>query len=250
MKDLVLEKAGLSPNEVKVYKALLELGSSLAGKLSEKAGIHRRASYDVLNRLIDKGLVGFVIKNNIKYYKAANPERIINYLEEQKQEIDRKKKDVQKIIPELTQAFKTKKSPVDAEIFIGKEGVKTVMENILRQKKEWLTIGSTGKGPKIFPYYAKHHAKSRIKLKIRRKVLSATTQDGIKHAERLKKQGLIQVKFLSKNIKQVSTIWMYGDFVAIILVSTDKPVCFQINNKEIAASFREYFEWLWNIAKK
>jgi len=251
MNNLVLEKAGLSPNEVKVYKALLELGSSLAGKISEKAGIHRRATYDALSRLIEKGLVGFVIKNNIKYYNATNPERILTYLEEQKQEIDRRKKDVEQIIPELTQAFKSVKGEVDAEIFVGREGLKTIMENILREKKEWLTIGSSGKGPTVLSYYSEHFAKRRIKLKLKRKVLSAATPEGKEYAERLKKQGLTQVKFLPNNIRQVATIWIYGDHVAIIPTrDLEKPVCFQIKHKDTADSFREYFEWLWNMAKK
>jgi len=250
MKDLVLEKAGLSPNEVKVYKALLKLGSTLAGKLSEKAGIHRRAAYDALNRLIEKGLASFVIKNNIKYYNATNPDRLLTYLEEQKQSIDRIKTDVKKVIPELIQAFKNSKSEVDAEIFAGKEGLKTVMENILRQKKEWLTIGSTGRGVIVLPYYSKHFGKRRLKLGLKRKVLSAVTKEGKEHAARLKKQGLAQVKFLPKNIKQVSTIWIYGDYVDIIIPEIDNLVCFQIKSKEIASSFREYFEWLWGVAKK
>ncbi len=251
MKDLVLEKAGLSPNEVKAYKALLELGSTLAGKLSEKAGMHRRAAYDALNRLIEKGLVGFVIKNNIKYYNATNPERILTYLEEQKQEIDRKKHDVEEIIPELSRAFKSVKNEVDAEIFMGAEGLKTVMENVLREKKEWLTIGSSGKGPIALPFYITHFARKRTRLKIQRKILVAFTPEGRKYAEELRKQKLVQIRFMPRNIRQVVTIWVYGDFVTIIPTrDLNKPVCFQIKHKDTADSFREYFDWLWKIAKK
>jgi len=249
MDEFILQKAGLSINEIKTYKALLETGSCTAGRITDKSRIHRRACYDSLSRLIEKGLVSFIVKNSIKHYQAANPERIITYIEEKELELERTKGEVRKIIPELNKAIKNAESELDAEIFIGKEGSKTITDNILRQRKEWLSIGSTGKGQAIMPYYMKHFGEKRIKIGIKRKVIIADTKESHELIKELKKQGLAEIRYLPKKIKQVSTIWVYGEYVVIIMVSTEKPLFFQIKNKEIAGSFKEYFEWLWNIAK-
>jgi len=241
-----LEKIGISKNETKVYLSLLSLGSSLAGKISEKAGIHRRTIYDALNRLVEKGLVSFVIKSGKKYFEATNPEKLLEMLKEKKGEIERKEKIIQEILPELILEYKQTKSKLEASIYKGKEGLKTIMELILKEKKDWSSIGSTGKGPEILPYFLPTWHKKRIKSKIEYKGLIADTLEGRKRAREFSRIGLVKYKFLSKNIKNPQTIWIFGNKVAIILVSIEQPIIFLIDNKEIANSFRYQFEWLWN----
>jgi hypothetical protein len=119
------------------------------------------------------------------------------------------------------------------------------MEMILKEKKEWFTMGSTGKGPVVLPYYLEQFAKKRVRLGIKRKVLLTDTKEGRAYHKILKKQGLVQIKFLPKEIQQPQTIWIFDDKVAIVLVSVECPVVFLIDNKEIAHSYKEYFNLLW-----
>ena len=65
MNTKILEEVGLTGNEIKVYLALLELGSVTAGDILKKIELHRGAVYDTLDKLIDKGLVSYFIKNNV-----------------------------------------------------------------------------------------------------------------------------------------------------------------------------------------
>lgn len=249
MDNKTLEKAGLSPNEAKVYFALLDLGSSLAGKISEKAGIHRRAAYDALNRLIEKGLVSYAIKAGKKYYEASNPQKLLEMLKEKEEEINRKEKEIHEILPDLILKYKQTKSKLEASIYKGKDGLKTVMELILKEGKDWLSIGSTGRGPKVLPYFLPGWHKRRLKLKIKYNGLIADSPDGRKRAKEFLKLGLAQVKFLPKTIKNPQTIWIFGNKTAILLVSIEQPIVFLINNKEISDSFRDQFNWLWKQAK-
>ena len=61
-----LKQAGLTDNESKVYLALIDLGPSLAGQIARKTGMHRRTVYDTIEMLIQKGLIGYIKKNNRK----------------------------------------------------------------------------------------------------------------------------------------------------------------------------------------
>ena len=70
MDTKILERVGLTKNEIKIYLALLELGTTTTGPLTRKAGIHASRVYESLNNLIKKGLVSFVIKANIKHFSA------------------------------------------------------------------------------------------------------------------------------------------------------------------------------------
>ena len=57
---------GLTETELNVYRALLRMGMSLAADVIKSAQIHRATAYDVLNRLMEKGLASYIIKNKKK----------------------------------------------------------------------------------------------------------------------------------------------------------------------------------------
>ena len=56
MDTQILQEIGLTKNETKVYLALIELGSTPAGRLIKKVGMHRGIVYDLIDLLTDKGL--------------------------------------------------------------------------------------------------------------------------------------------------------------------------------------------------
>src|SRR3989338_419131 len=105
-----LEKLGLSPNESKIYSALLEIGSSTADKISQKAGIHRRTIYDNIEKLLNKGLINFVISGNKKYFEATDPNKLKDILKEKKEKIEKQEQILKNILPELILSQKLSKS--------------------------------------------------------------------------------------------------------------------------------------------
>ena len=88
MNTELLEEIGLTKSEIKVYLALLEIGSSSKGPLVKKANITSSKIYEVTDKLIEKGLVSYIIKNNVKYFSAAPPSRIKDYIEEKREKIE------------------------------------------------------------------------------------------------------------------------------------------------------------------
>ena len=50
----VLEEFGLTEAEAKIYLALLETGSTLAGLIIKKTALHRGTTYQILQRLKEK----------------------------------------------------------------------------------------------------------------------------------------------------------------------------------------------------
>ena len=65
-----LKDFGLTEKEIKLYLKLLELGSAASGELIRELGFYSKTIYELLDKLIDKGLVSFVIKSNIRYYAS------------------------------------------------------------------------------------------------------------------------------------------------------------------------------------
>ena len=83
----LLEDIGLTHGETKVYLALLRLGATKTGLLAKEAGVSSSKVYKILDRLIKKGLVGHVLKGKIKHFKALEPKRIIEYMEEKEKQL-------------------------------------------------------------------------------------------------------------------------------------------------------------------
>ncbi len=96
-----LLKIGLTEGEAKVYLALSELGSSTVGPIVKKSHVAYSNIYDILNRLIDKGIVSFIIKNKTKYFRAAPPANLIDFLDKKEKQISEQKQSLQKILTDL-----------------------------------------------------------------------------------------------------------------------------------------------------
>src|SRR3989344_2261551 len=122
----VLQKSGLTEGESKVYLSLLGLGQSSITKIVTKSKVSTSKSYDVLNRLEEKGLVSHAIISGIKHFKAASPNRIIENLESKEKEIKKTLSEVKEMLPFLIKKQLDKESEEQAEIFVGIEGLISV----------------------------------------------------------------------------------------------------------------------------
>ena len=96
MNTEILEQIGLSRNEIKAYFALLELEQASATPIVKKSGIPNSKVYLTLDKLIKKGLVSYVIKNNAKYFQASDPKNLIGFLNDKENLISLQKKEIEK----------------------------------------------------------------------------------------------------------------------------------------------------------
>jgi sugar-specific transcriptional regulator TrmB len=235
-----LRDAGLTENESTVYLCLLETGSRAAGTISRRTGLHRRVIYDVTERLIKKGLIGYVLENNRKVFHAANPSRFLEIVEEEK-------RGVQDILPEMLKIFNLQKEKPkeDTLFFKGKAGLKSVFEEQIAEGKEILIVNTSNLAYEMFDIYFHWFDKRRKEKKIPAKIIFNSEDK-----EKIKKVPLSEIKFLPKEYSTPAAINIYGDNIAIIHWSKEKPFAVVIKQKEIAAGYRKYFELMWKIAKK
>src|SRR3989338_2284171 len=110
MNTSVLKKIGLTDTEIKTYVELLSLGATSAGKIVAQTGIHRKNLYDALNKLIEKGLVTYVIENKIRVFQAKEPDNLLRYLDEKREELE-------EILPELNAKASSHAPEIESEIY-------------------------------------------------------------------------------------------------------------------------------------
>ena len=124
-----LEEIGFDEKETQVYLALAKIGETTATKISKETNIERTLVYYIIEKLINKGLVSFKLKNNVKYYSAANPEKILEELKE-------KELKLKGILPALQTLMKQPyEEEVKVDIYKGVEGMKAVLNDIFKSKE-------------------------------------------------------------------------------------------------------------------
>lgn len=239
-----LKKFGLSEKEGKVYLGCLELGETTASDIAIKSNLPRTLVYDILERLIDLGLVSYNIKSNKKHFIAAEPQELLRILKE-------KEESIKEILPNLEELQKLKgvKRP-KVEIYEGKEGMKTVMNNILRSKvKEFRAYGSSRSSFEVIPAFMDEWHKQRIKQKITMKILYNNTKEA---REKVKKKPeslkYSKYKFMPIELESPTATIIYEN--KIVLQSwTKDPFAVLIEDEQMAENQKRYFEELWKIAK-
>lgn len=239
MNTEILKEIGMTNTEIKVYVAMLELGSSLASVISRKSNVERAVTYHTVEKLIRKGMASHIIRENRKYFSAADPEKLGD-LHKDKEII------LHEAIEELNRLKMASKETLSVEVFRGVEGFKTVLDDIIRGKKPYFIIGYTGRAPKISKFWYAHWQKRRIKNKIPRYVLvdkGNEKQDALKYS--MTKIRIMSEKTITE--PKTSTI-VYGNDKVLLFLPLEEFAGIRIKNKEVHNSYKEYFDILWKSA--
>jgi len=251
MNTAVLEEIGFTKGEIKVYFTLLDLGNTTSGPIILKSRVARSKVYEILERLKEKGLVTESIQRNTKYFQAASPERILDYIKNKEVQLKKDENSFLKLLPELINKQNFKGEPQEAKVYVGIEGIKTLYQEILNQFSkgdEYLAMtfsNSSLDNPSIIGMFQKFHQK-RGETKAKAKILS-NNQDTLT-IEKMNYSSTPLYEF--RITKQVLPT---GIAIAKNMVITfnwgKNPTAFVINCKENANQYRKFFYDTWKEAK-
>lgn len=241
MDTSALEELGLSKNEISVYLALLESGSVTVGPVIKKTNLYKAPVYESLQRLLEKGLATYIVRGGRKHFEAKDPETLLEIIEARKSMIDA-------IIPELKEKEREGKIKQEAAIYEGQKAVKSIFEDIVRTLKpgeEHVVFGISTASLPFRKYFNNVYKRMRDKGIKTRQLFS----EGGGYFEDFLNVPLTEIRTMPKEYFTPAAVNVYGDKTAIILWS-ENPTAFVVENKHYTASFKNYFEMLWKIAKK
>lgn len=242
------KEIGFTEGEEKVYFALLKLGSSTSGAIAKEGEVSRSKLYEILEKLARKGIISHYKKNNITYFRAAPPTRIIDYLDKKKELLEQQKKSFERNLPLFEELIGQKEIAKEAEVYEGREGIKSVREEALCRMKPndiMYYFGNPISGHQRLLGYWDDWNRRRIKKKISAWIIY--NQDAKFYGERRKKLKYTKVKYLPQKGPSHAWIEIYGDVIAIA-IEYMTPMSIVIRNKFIAQSFLTFFKCLWSVA--
>ena len=241
MNTKILQELGLTRTEIKIYITLLETGPTSVGKILEKSQLPNSTIHRDLNSLIEKGIISFILEGKKKIYQATKPETFLQVLED-------KEKRFLEILPQLKEKENISEQKESASIFKGENGIKEVYSIMINTKgKEYLTFGGGPITEEImgFTWWLNLH-KKRIEQKLKsRQIFDESVKKGGKE---IAKNPLTRIKYLSKEFAQFQETIIVENKVAIAVFSKN-PYAFLIEDKNVANSYKKYFELLWKMAK-
>ena len=259
---------GLSPNESKLYMALLELSEGTVDEIARVAGVRRPSAYNILREMVHKGLIAELPGRPLKY-------RMLNPGETLKELYEKKLAEVERLIHELPKRFdqfiqEAQKKYVDGGVSIDEEG------------KDFVIL----KGFKTVTRIVQHYeakTRSRIRGMTTRNVPSEqeldmvmeqvkeNVEEGIGGPKKAKLHLIMDksslkaehfrkfmeiVELMGDEVRVIDDvpieITIYDDFAAMIALneSFDNPVVLLIKNKPLVNFMMRSFDLFWKSAKK
>lgn len=239
---------GFTQNEAKLYLTLLRVGECKVGMLIKESNFKSGKIYQVLDSLARKGLVSFVVKNNVKYCFSQEPKRILDYIRSKKHRLEESEQDFLKYLPDLTKLRAFHKESCDVKVYDSVEGIRSVL---------FFFMDKIDKDSTVFLYGANDDPKRDIVLlwrkydelckdkNIRTKVIMTSISESGR-AKRRNNQGNKSYRYLKGT--DLSNFMVSKNMV--LLFNFDQPSCILIENSAYSRQFINLFSFLWNHAKK
>lgn len=239
----ILREIGLTEGEIRVYTSLISLGKSSTGAIMDKSGISSSKVYLILEKLIEKGLVSFIVENNVKKFQPANPNTIIEFIRKKKETLQELENKSQELVEDINSML-GKYEEETAQVYRGFKGIETAFTRMVEETDE-------GEEHLFFSHAEEELAEEvvmffkRIKEKrLERKIKTR----GIVHP-RLKKAFQTQVKEKYYKIKfseiTPATPMTIGKNSILMTLWGKEPMCIEIRSKRMVNKYKEHFEEIW-----
>jgi predicted DNA-binding transcriptional regulator len=244
MHTQTLQHLGLSKNESIIYETLLAEGESSVGNIATKSKVHRRNVYDTLKRLLEKGLVFEIVQRNENRYKAVDPSKLMELIQE-------KESMLSKIMPQLQDMYTSKPQTEEVYVYRGPEGWKNYMRDMIRIGEPVYLIGAKGawldeRVQHFFPHFQRAFEKMDLPF------YHLFDHDIQTECPQIMQHVGKHYKFLPKGYSTPAAIDIFGDHVNIISNMVmggfkDEFSVTVIVNRQIADAFRIWFQFMWDF---
>jgi len=239
----LFEYLGLSPNEARIYNALLTYGGSGVSTIALRSKVHRSNTYDTLHRLIEKGLVYEVFSERETVYEPVAPEKLLESLDE-------KRAILEKELPGLLSRFQEKKVEERAYIYKGIQGAKNYLRDALKEGKDIYSFAAKGAwfDPRMSTFLEWFLKEAKKKKMQYHHIFDENVRDALPVVP--KTVGM-PYRFLPKKFSTNSTMDIFGDHIVTFTGLNigrieDDVTIFVMVSPRLAESYRTWWEYIWS----
>jgi len=247
---------GLSREQATVYEVLLKLGETPASRLAKAipstTPLSRPLVYRVLDELIELDLVAKDDpEGKVATFTPKHPVAITKVIDEQKERIERTKKQFMATSGKLSSLFNLSVGKPGVQFYEGKDGVWEVLMDSLIATEEILSYADIDAVNKFIPDQNAEYSALREEQMVNKRVMIVDSPTGRKFIDSydhtITKAKLIknsENKLYFQNVMQI-----YDNKISYITLTDDYLVGIIITDKNIANTHKYLFESLWDCSK-
>lgn len=246
MIDGHLQAIGLNEKEAKVYVATLELGKSTIQQIALKSGLKRPTTYVVMDELLQQGLASSFYEGKKQYFVAEDPVRLVELLQQQKQEIEKRQAQLNAILPQLESINNRKADKPVVKYYEGTEGIRSMVYDCTK----------SAQGQEILQAFSRDAILSALGEEALSKMCQYRLEQGIKvralytwkNREITATPDTESLKLSHHDFPIDCDIAIYDDKIRIAALK-GRIVGVVIEDKEIAKAFKVLYGYAWNWAQ-
>ena len=227
---------------------MIPLGKSSSGPIMKKTGISSSKIYLILEKLIQKGIVSFVLENNVKKFQVTNPKNLVDFIKKKQEELEKIKKQTEDFALELSKNLGNYEEE-SAQIYKGYAGLRVAFQNIIDELEKGddylaFSFSEDEYSKKVMVFFKNLHPQ-RIEKGIKTKILVSPKikKTFLKY---FKKKRNFNFKFVKLALPSALTI---GKNRIILTLWGENPIAFEIKSKRAASKYSDFFYEMWKQAR-
>ncbi len=239
-----LAKLGLGEKAAAVYLAVLTMGKGNVSEIAKKCKFKRTTLYQYLEELLHKDFLCQTIKGKRIEYMANDPKKILSYIEKEKRNLESKKENVEKFLPDLETLYAKSFHKPQVTFYEGKE-------KLLEAYREMVSTNQD-----VYTLFSLDHFFTVFSKKENHKLLTLLQASGVKLFDLIERpevetdqkwmkeyDSFVKRKVLPKELRFESDLLVTGD--RLMLVSFENLVAVIITDRAIADMQRQFLKFIW-----
>ncbi|MDP3836691.1 MAG: helix-turn-helix domain-containing protein [bacterium] len=236
-----LKQIGIEEKQARIYLACLELGETSIKEIAKKAGIKRTSIYDVIDVMIDSGLIKVTTKAKKKRFVASEPDEL-------KAIIKKREALLNQIMPQLASLNNSGQIKPKVWFYEGVVGLKKVYDDTLEHHDstvyQW---ASNDMFTAIDAEWLFDYVRRRVKAKVKALCIATDTPE-IRDFKSKDVSDLREIRIVPKELFPFEIeLDVYGNRVAMI--SGRDKIGIIIESESIASTLKMIFKLCWTNVK-
>jgi sugar-specific transcriptional regulator TrmB len=247
--DNELKQLGLTPNEIKIYNTLLEIGENNVGPIIKKTGMHRQVAYDALEGLANKKMVVSTTKNNRLHFRIANPKNIFDNIKQQENI-------AKNLVLEVNKKLSGQMKGQEIRVYEGADAYRELIarkDDLMPENSEYLVVsGAAFKYRDMMSKTGIFERSNRVRTKKKIKTKLILCNISRKEGSKLGRANS-EIKYLDQGYSSPTSFDIWHDSITLSsygIGDGSDMFCIEIKNEDFRKAYINYFNLLWKLARK
>jgi sugar-specific transcriptional regulator TrmB len=237
-----LKGVGLNDKEAKTYLVLLRLGPQPVSIIARKIDSNRSSCYPILERLMEKGFVEKVIRENNTSFRAVEPIYVLDQLKSKQYELETKIENLGLALKDFDQLKDGYEIRPKVVFFQDEAGLQNVLENTFTSSEPLRCYASLDELSAMLPNYMPRYYQKRVKHGLRVRAIYPATEKSFLHKKRDGKE-LRESRLIPAEFDFHLDIMIYDH--KVVITSLKEKFGVMIESREMAESQKKIFDMIW-----